>query len=288
MTTIAIDKVLPNPEQPRINFDPQELQGLATSIQEMGVIHPIVVEEAGEFYILHDGERRLRAAKMAGLTEIPATITPALNGTGALERLTRALVANMQRSDLGPVEEALGLQKMVEYGLSVPQISRKVGHSSGYVYDRLRLLELEPEIQEKVNARKLPCEPRPIKALLSINDPAIRVRLAEKAAERRSSTKAILEAVKRMQANGEASEQRKRRAPAISHALAKSKYRFKPAQWDALHQIGQVPPWPVVVNAAEATCRACILRSSASEAVCKECPAPEMLRRTIEEAMKGG
>src|SRR6185369_7089197 len=97
---IHISRVVPNPEQPRKTFDQAELDGLADSIREHGVIQPIVVESCADDYILHDGERRLRAAKLAGLKKIPAIVHPPLNGTGPQERLERALVANVQRVEM--------------------------------------------------------------------------------------------------------------------------------------------------------------------------------------------
>ena len=128
---ISIWRVHPNPEQPRKQFDQAELKELADSIREHGVIQPIAVEEAGLDFILHDGERRWRAPKMAGLTVIPALIIQLLNGTGPQERLTRALVANIQHAAMTPVEEALALKRLnVEHKLSIREISKRTGRPS--------------------------------------------------------------------------------------------------------------------------------------------------------------
>lgn len=102
---IPVDRIYPNPMQPRKIFDEAELHELADSIREHGVIEPIVVELCGRDFILHDGERRLRAARLASLKKIPAIVHPPLNGTGPRERLERALVANVQRSEMHPIEE---------------------------------------------------------------------------------------------------------------------------------------------------------------------------------------
>ena len=128
METIRIDLILPNPEQPRVDFPAEELQGLAASIQANGLIQPIVVEEVEQGYILHDGERRLRACKALGWAEIAAVVVPPLNGTAAHDRLMRALVANVQRQDLNPVEEARAYARLRdEHGLSGQEIADRVG-----------------------------------------------------------------------------------------------------------------------------------------------------------------
>lgn len=113
MTLIAIDQIVPNPEQPRTLFDEGELQLLAQSITANGLIQPIVVEPAGDGYILVDGERRLRACQSIGWTEIEAHVRAATNH-GGQERLAHALVANIQRAGMGPVDEALAYRKLVK------------------------------------------------------------------------------------------------------------------------------------------------------------------------------
>ena len=104
-TFIAINRIFPNPDQPRTVFDQEELEGLAQSIKENGLIQPIVVEQAGDCFILVDGERRWRACQLAGLVHIEAVIRPASNHNG-IQRLTHALVANIQRSSMGAIDEA--------------------------------------------------------------------------------------------------------------------------------------------------------------------------------------
>lgn len=154
---IPVNQILPNPEQPRENFDQASLEELAASIREVGIIQPITVEisEDGQTYILHDGERRWRAAKLANLTEIPAEIVsplPAGEGAGgegdiSRQRLTRALVANVQRQDLSPLEVARAYQRLRDLGLTDTQIAAKVGKSRSSVTNARRLLELPQEVQ---------------------------------------------------------------------------------------------------------------------------------------------
>ena len=116
-TMVAVDRILPNPQQPRRAFDAERLNELAESIRAdkaaggTGVIQAVTVEEApAGWFVLQDGERRLRAAKLAGLAEIPVSVAPSLNGTAPKDRLIRAMVANMQREDLGPIDEARGYE----------------------------------------------------------------------------------------------------------------------------------------------------------------------------------
>jgi ParB/RepB/Spo0J family partition protein len=149
---IPVDQIVPNPEQPRQNFDQDGLKELAQSISEVGVIQPITVEisEDGQTYILHDGERRWRAAQIAGLEEIPAEIVEPLGGdVSQRDRLTRALVANVQREDLSPVEVAKAYTRLHdELGLTDQEIADRVGKSRSAVTNARRLLELPENVQD--------------------------------------------------------------------------------------------------------------------------------------------
>jgi ParB/RepB/Spo0J family partition protein len=147
---IPVDQIAPNPEQPRKVFDPDKLKKLAQSIKEVGVIQPITVEasEDEQVYILHDGERRWRAAQIAGLTEIPAEIVDGDVAGSQRERLTRALVANVQREDLTPLEVARAYSRLRdELGLTDQEIADRVGKSRSAVANARRLLELPEEVQ---------------------------------------------------------------------------------------------------------------------------------------------
>ena len=145
---LPIYKVEPNPDQPRQDFDEEELQTLADSISVHGVIQPLTVREtAGGYYQIIAGERRWRAARLAGLNEIPAVVIEA-DDKKAMEL---ALIENLQRQDLNPVEEALGYQTLMEdYGLTQEQTATQVGKSRPAVANALRLLGLCPEVLEKL------------------------------------------------------------------------------------------------------------------------------------------
>ena len=150
---LPIHKVEPNKNQPRQDFDEEELQALAESISVHGVIQPVTVRELESgYYQIIAGERRWRAARMANLTEIPAVIIEA-DDKKAMEL---ALIENLQRQDLNPVEEALGYQTlMAEYGLKQEEAAARVGKSRPAVANALRLLNLCPEVLEKVRSGEL-------------------------------------------------------------------------------------------------------------------------------------
>ena len=145
---LPIYKVEPNPDQPRHDFDEEELQALADSIEEHGIIQPLTVRELHTgYYQIIAGERRWRAARLAKLTEVPVVIIEA-DDKKAMEL---ALIENLQRQDLNVVEEALGYQALIEeYGLTQEEAAERVGKSRPAVANTLRLLTLSPEVLEKL------------------------------------------------------------------------------------------------------------------------------------------
>lgn len=146
---IPVDRVRPNPHQPRHRFDPAQLAELAASIREHGVVMPIVVRRDAEGFVLVAGERRLRAARMAGLADIPAVVRGADLASDA--QLVLALLENLQRADLDPIEAAEGYQRLVqEFGLRQEDVAKKVGKDRATVANSLRLLNLPPEGRDAV------------------------------------------------------------------------------------------------------------------------------------------
>lgn len=150
---LPIYKVEPNPDQPRQDFDEEELQALADSITVHGIIQPLAVREMPNgYYQIIAGERRWRAARMANLSDVPAVIIEA-DDKKAMEL---ALIENLQRQDLNPLEEALGYQTLMnEYGLTQEEAAGRVGKSRPAVANALRLLGLCPEVQERVRKGEL-------------------------------------------------------------------------------------------------------------------------------------
>ncbi|WP_457638496.1 ParB/RepB/Spo0J family partition protein [Oceanithermus sp.] len=140
-TRLPLASIKPNPQQPRRNFNQASLEELAASIRKQGLLQPLLVRPRGDVYELVAGERRYRAAQLAGLKEVPVIIRD-LDDREALEL---ALVENLQREDLNPVEEALGYQRLLEMGYSQAQIAEAVGKARSTVTNALRLLQLDEE-----------------------------------------------------------------------------------------------------------------------------------------------
>ena len=148
VTKLPLQKVEPNPDQPRRTFDEEELQALADSIAAHGILQPLAVRASGDgFYQIIAGERRWRAARMAGLSEVPVVVLEADDRTV----MELALVENLQRQDLNPMEEAEGYQRLMkEYGLTQEEAAARVGKSRPAVANALRLLLLPEEVRSLV------------------------------------------------------------------------------------------------------------------------------------------
>ena len=151
--TLPIYKVEPNPNQPRQDFDPEELEALADSIRTHGIIQPLTVREMPNgYYQIIAGERRWRAARLAEVSEIPAVVMEADDK----KVMELALIENLQRQDLNPVEEAMGYQSLMEeYGLTQEEAAKRVGKSRPAVANSLRLLGLCPPVLEMVRKGEL-------------------------------------------------------------------------------------------------------------------------------------
>lgn len=162
---MPIEKVFPRADQPRKNFDEDSLNELAKSIKEHGVIQPLLVTEKDKGYEIVAGERRYRAAKIAGLSEIPVVIKELSERT--IKEIS--IIENIQREDLNPIEEAYAYKSLMdEYGLTQEAVSEKIGKSRSYIANTLRLLNLEDYIQEYLMSGEL--TPSQGRTLLSIKD----------------------------------------------------------------------------------------------------------------------
>ncbi len=151
---IPVDDILPNPRQTRINFNPEELSELAASIQEHGILQPLIVsrDEEGEKYTLIAGDRRLQASRIAGLATVPVIVRRVTDQ----QRLEWTLIENLQRSDLNPLESAEGYRQLAEeFGLSHMEIANRVGKSRTAVTNTLRLLKLSPAVCQALREGKI-------------------------------------------------------------------------------------------------------------------------------------
>ncbi len=147
---LALDRILPNPAQPRLSYEEESLAELADSIREHGVLQPILVRPVGPQFELIAGERRWRASRLAERETIPAIVVEFDEQTA----LEASIIENLQREDVSPLEEAAMFAKMTGLGYSVRQLAQKIGKDKGYVENRMRLAEAPAEIRELVSLRK--------------------------------------------------------------------------------------------------------------------------------------
>ena len=182
---VPLPLVSPNPFQPRRAFDEAELAELANSVKAKGVLQPILVRRLGDGgYELIAGERRWRAAKLAGLKRIPAIVRPATDA----EAMEMALIENLQRKDLNPMEAARAYQRLMkEFGLTQEAVSRQLGKERSSIANTVRLLSLQPEVQTWVESDQLSLGHA--KVLLAVSDPDQQSRLGRRAVTERLSVR---------------------------------------------------------------------------------------------------
>ncbi len=196
LRTLAIERIRPNPEQPRKSFEPEALAELAESIEEHGVLQPIVVRRRDDGYEIVAGERRWRAAAKAGLREVPALIKEFSDATV----LAVALVENIQRRDLDPLEEADAYRRLVEeYELSQSDVAAAVGKSRVTVTNALRLLKLPEPVLNHLGAGRITAGHA--RALMMLDSATDMERMAEEAVKRKLSVRELEHRAKTMKAS---------------------------------------------------------------------------------------
>lgn len=174
-TKLPIEDIVPNPNQPRIHFNETELRELSESIHEHGVLQPLLVRKHGNGYEIIAGERRYQASKLAGLEELPVIIKEVNDE----EMLALALIENLQRSDLNPVEEAKGYRQLIDAsGMTQEALSKAVSKSRSAITNSLRLLDLPEVVQQMIFEGKLTAGHA--RAILAVPYEDARIRLAEK------------------------------------------------------------------------------------------------------------
>lgn len=183
---IDLVRIKPNPDQPRKDFDPESLSELASSLQTHGLLQPILVKSSEDDYIIVAGERRYRAAQLAGLTKIPCIIQ---NGSEQ-DMAERALVENIQRSNLSPVEEGMAYARLMkEYGLTQEQVSERVGKGRPTIANLLRVIQLPERVLQFIRESRVSLGHA--KVLLGIKDSSLQVLLAEKVAKENLSVREL-------------------------------------------------------------------------------------------------
>lgn len=190
---IAIDLIDPNPVQPRRVFQQDALHQLADSIRQHGIIQPLVIRKSGSRYQLVAGERRWRAAKIAGLTEVPAVVQEISDD----HLLEITLIENIQREDLNPIELAVALDRMAqELNISQDEIGRRTGKDRSTISNSIRLLQLPPDLQQLVAERRLSAGHA--RSLLALTDEELQRKLAEKIVAQGLSVRQVERMTKRL------------------------------------------------------------------------------------------
>jgi len=274
---VPVSMIIPNPDQPRTVFDQADLEGLAQSLKEDGQLQPAAVEGPveGGFYVLLDGERRWRAAKLAGLKKLEVYVKESQHENGA-HRLLYALVGNMQRSDMGPVDEARAYEELTAGGMSIAEIARHVGRSKTHVYQHLGFLDgkLEGETLTWLNAGKLPIDYGALRALKKL-DRERQVLVARRAMLRGSSASAIKRAVARVLRSAPMAYRRQKKRDADPRATVAPALK--------VHGTVLGEDYASVVEATIVECDQCGL-SDAKGLVCQDCPLALMLARLVEDS----
>lgn len=193
---ISLDLIQPNPFQPRRHFDPEKLQELAQSIADFGLLEPVILRKQGEIYQLVAGERRVRASKLAGLKVVPAI----LRNYSDVEMSQVALIENLQRENLNPIEEAEGYQRLMqEFSFTQNQVADSVGKKRSSVANALRLLNLSEKERELIQTGAL--STGHAKVLLGITNEKKRIQLAMQVVKDTLSVRQLEELLKKPKAN---------------------------------------------------------------------------------------
>ena len=206
---VPVAAIAPNPRQPRGDFPEDTLSGLARSIQEVGVLQPVVVRRRNGGYELVAGELRLRAAKIAGLATIPAVVRE----TDDTEALREALIENLHRDDLAPLELAAGFQELLEdLGVSQETLAERLGFSRAHIANTIRLLQLPPEVQRLLAEQRI--QAGHARALLGLSDAEAQTGLALRVAAEGLSVRQVEETVRTYEAGPAARREPRAKAPA--------------------------------------------------------------------------
>lgn len=189
--TVKLSMIEPNREQPRKAFHEEQLQELADSIKQYGVLQPLLVQKRENYYELIAGERRWRAAKLAGLKEVPVVIRE----YNKQESMEIALIENVQRADLNPIEEAQAYQRLMqEFGLRQEDIAQRVSKNRATITNSMRLLKLAEEVQQMLSEDRITSGHA--RSLLAIEDPHTQIQLAEKIEKDKMSVRDVERMVK--------------------------------------------------------------------------------------------
>ncbi len=292
---VKVEKILVNPEQPRKTFNEAELKQLSNSIKKDGLIQLISVIPAGKFFILVDGERRLRATKLAGIKKIKCVLKSAKE-QDKYKMLELALIANIQRENMNSIEEAYALKKLLpRYKGNVTKLAAGIGKHMTYISERLNLLKLALPVQELMREGKIRSTQRNVvQAFLRLPDKKVQVVIGRKAAENQLHGNEIVSlcnryigitrARKMMGKPGPKGKKANLKIQDDSGSPAIQAVKEKPSGWDALQQTKSLPPWPLFANMVLATCADCPLNPVANDKTCADCGLVDFTRKITREA----
>lgn len=219
VTELPIDMVSPNPNQPRTEMNEEHISELADSVKQVGILQPIIVRPLNEGYQIIAGERRWRAAKVAGLDKVPVRIMT----SSETEALALALIENLQRKDLNPIEEARGYRRLLaEYAMTQAELASRVSKSRSALTNALRLLDLPEAVQDLCYGGKLSAGHA--RAILGVSDETSRVRLAQKVVDEGLSVRDT-ENLARLLAAGQSMERSARAVTPKSYKVVARKLR---------------------------------------------------------------
>lgn len=191
--TLKLSKIEPNREQPRREFNEEQMQELADSVRQYGILQPLLVQKRDDYYEIIAGERRWRAAKMAGLKEVPVVIRE----YSRQQAVEISLIENVQREDLNPIEEALAYQRLMqEFQLKQEEIAERVSKNRTTITNSMRLLNLCKEVQQMVIEGQI--SSGHARALLGVEDPEIQYQLAQQIVRERLSVREVEKLVKKL------------------------------------------------------------------------------------------
>ncbi len=220
VTELPVERISPNPDQPRTDIAEESIAELADSITKVGLLQPIIVRPLGEGYQIIAGERRWRACRKAGLETVPVRVLASTE----IESLEIALIENLQREDLNPIEEARGYRKLLaEYQMTQAELADKVSKSRSTITNALRLLDLPDEVQDLVYEGKLTAGHA--RAVLSVPDEGTRLKLATKVVDDGLSVREA-ENLARLLAAGQGEREPRPATPKAYKAVARKLRRF--------------------------------------------------------------
>lgn len=271
---IPLEKIVPNPDQPRTEFNSIELQSLASSMEQHGLINPIAVEAAGDWYIIQDGERRWRAAQILAWETIEANVRPVDSQNGH-HRLILALVGNLQRADMGPVDEAHAFARLRE-SMSAEEIAEKIGRSASHVSARLRMLDpgLAPVALDLLNRHQLPIDYDMLRLLRQLPEDQ-QTKIVRRAATNKTSASAIRGICSRLL----------RATPfrSATHRKGGTKPGATVAPALAVHNITLPEEYAGIVELVIRICDRCGMSEDTAGAICRDCPLATLMAKIAED-----